>query len=386
MKKAFVITILAVAAQLCYGQGNPRAGYIITHENDTVYGTIDYGTNARNAEVCSFMASGSSGYRRYSATDIKGYRLTDDNIYYVSRTFPVDGRDKTFFAEYLLQGGMSLYYHREGTADLYYFVDEEGRVAVMKKLEGLTDSDHENARIRRETYQDVFDLFGKSGKAQGELWAMQELSPKQLTRITREYNETFCTDFGNSVEYQFQPARPATTPHDILKLSAGPSLITSEMKAVFTTYSHLWGWELKLDYAHLWRSGFGIGINTTMYRAGFYNLGPSFSYEDNCHLTLLYIGPSVVWSKKWGSYWRFEALCGIGYAYSDDDFKENSGIGMLTEVGIEYMVSSHVGIGMEFNVLTNTFKKPEGVLLKKDTSYGIGRINMLGGIRFYFGN
>lgn len=207
MKRLFLAVALAMAAALqVQAQVNPKAGYIITNANDTVYGTVDYRSDVRNAETCSFKADGAAQYTDYGPTDIKGYRLTDDGIYYVSRTFPVDGVNKTFFAEYLLQGGMSLYFHREGTEDLYYFVDEEGQIAVMKELEGLTGSGHHNARIKRETYQDVFNLFKKSGKAQTDLWALHELSPKQLTRITREYNEAFCTEYGDCVEFQYKPA------------------------------------------------------------------------------------------------------------------------------------------------------------------------------------
>lgn len=46
----------------------------------------------------------------------------------------MDGKQKTFFAEYLLQGGVSLFHHTEYNNDYFYFVDENGKVAVMKDL------------------------------------------------------------------------------------------------------------------------------------------------------------------------------------------------------------------------------------------------------------
>ncbi len=206
-----------------YAQVNPKEGYIITNTNDTVFGTIDYLSDAYNAYNCKFKPAGNESFLEYGPTDIKGYRLSNDGIYYVTRTYPVDGQDKTFFAEYLIQGGMSLYFHREDTEDLYYFVDKEGHVAMMKELEGLTGSPHHNARIKREAYQDVFDLFRKSGKAQNDLWAMAELSPKQLTRITREYNEEFCTEYGECVEFQYK-ASSTRSVITRLRLQVGASL------------------------------------------------------------------------------------------------------------------------------------------------------------------
>ena len=52
MKKGIIFFLLSLAAmpmQLA-AQVNPQKGYIITNGNDTIYGTIDYLTDARNGE------------------------------------------------------------------------------------------------------------------------------------------------------------------------------------------------------------------------------------------------------------------------------------------------------------------------------------------------
>lgn len=206
-------------------QVNPKRGYIITNENDTIHGTVDYRSDARNAQVCSFKVDGAPGFRDYRPGDISGYRLDDNGTYYVSRTFPVDGKDVTMFAEYLLKGGMSLYYHLAGNDDLYYFVDENGRVAVLKEQKELTGNRHENARIKREYYREVLDLFSKSGKAQKDLWTTDGLSPKVLTKITREYNEQYCTSYGDCIEYHYKNAGRSSAKVR-LRLKAGASIGT----------------------------------------------------------------------------------------------------------------------------------------------------------------
>ena len=113
-------------------QVNPKQGYIITNEGDTIHGIIDYRSDARNARECHFMAAGSQEYKVYAPADIKGYRFAEDGIYYVTRTFKVDGQEKTFFAEYLLRGGVSLYRHKENDTDYYFFIGEDGRVGTVK--------------------------------------------------------------------------------------------------------------------------------------------------------------------------------------------------------------------------------------------------------------
>ena len=81
--------LLAMISMRLAAQVNPQKGYVITNENDTVYGTIDYLTDAQNVKACLFQKAGESEYKSLSPSDIKGYRLADDGIYYVSRLFSV---------------------------------------------------------------------------------------------------------------------------------------------------------------------------------------------------------------------------------------------------------------------------------------------------------
>ena len=109
MKKVILFVIsVAVHLQL-YAQTNPQEGYIITNENDTVRGTIDYLSDIRNMHICLFKADGEDTYRKYKPGEISGYRLTNNGIFYVTRTFMIGDKEETIFAEFLLQGGVSLY-------------------------------------------------------------------------------------------------------------------------------------------------------------------------------------------------------------------------------------------------------------------------------------
>ncbi|MBQ6063027.1 MAG: hypothetical protein IJK42_03955 [Prevotella sp.] len=133
MRKTICIFLASMAFASMDAQTNPQAGYIITLGNDTVYGTVDYRTDAKNARSCLFRADGEQTFREYMLQDIRGYRLQGQGVFYVTRSFPVEGETKTFFAEYLLKGGVSLYRHRENETDYYYFVDENGNVYTLKE-------------------------------------------------------------------------------------------------------------------------------------------------------------------------------------------------------------------------------------------------------------
>ena len=102
MKKVIVdlLLFLVTKPMLLVAQVNPQKGYVITNENDTVYGTIDYLTDARNAKACLFQKNGEREYKSLSPADIRGYRLADDGVYYVSRMFNGGDKPELLFAEF----------------------------------------------------------------------------------------------------------------------------------------------------------------------------------------------------------------------------------------------------------------------------------------------
>ena len=124
MKKAILfLLLLATMPMQTTAQVNPQKGYVITNGNDTVHGTIDYLTDARNAKACLFQEKGEDGYKSLSPTDIRGYRLADDGIYYVSRMFnggekpSGSTQDEVLFAgqtDYLLGGSLVV---KDGSID-----------------------------------------------------------------------------------------------------------------------------------------------------------------------------------------------------------------------------------------------------------------------------
>lgn len=203
--KQLVAIALFVVLHPCMNasaQMNPKPGFIITNENDTIFGTIDYRSDAKNAYECLFQKEGETTFRSYSPKELKGYRFTDNGIYYVTRTFPVDGQNKEFFAEFLLKGGVSLFRHKENDTDYYYMVDETGKVATVKDTGVMAASPAEVDRAKRNTLREASQIFAKSSKAQDHLWK-KAINAENLTKITRDYDMEYCTDSGDCVQFQY---------------------------------------------------------------------------------------------------------------------------------------------------------------------------------------
>ena len=70
MKKeiVFFLLLLAMMPIQLVAQVNPQKGYIITNENDTIDGTIDYLTDAQNVKACLFQKKGRKSISRCRRT------------------------------------------------------------------------------------------------------------------------------------------------------------------------------------------------------------------------------------------------------------------------------------------------------------------------------
>jgi len=203
-----ILAIMAMALPFAFvqAQTNPKSGYIITNDNDTVRGTIDYLSAGRMARTCRFKAAGEGDFREYRPGEIRGFRFDDNGVFYVTQTLPVEDASTTFFAEYLLQGGVSLYHYAEKGENYYFLTDEEGKTATIKVPTEQARNDDELMRVKRDAVADAWRLLSKSRKAQDRLW-QETLTSENLTSIVREYDMEYCRSAGDCVVFQYDKAK-----------------------------------------------------------------------------------------------------------------------------------------------------------------------------------
>lgn len=206
--KFTALIILTMLPSMIYAQLNPKQGYIITNQNDTIYGTIDYLSDTKCAYNCRFMPAGETEYKVYKPGEITAYRFSNNGVFYITKTFKVENEQKTFFAEYLVKGGVSLFHHKENDIDYYYFVDEKGKIAITKYDGSDLTPTYENlayqSRVnkKRAALGKVTPIFAQSPKALHDLWT-KDLNPENLTQITIDYDMEYCTSAGDCVQYRY---------------------------------------------------------------------------------------------------------------------------------------------------------------------------------------
>ena len=80
-RSILTIVLLAIFATTTMAQTNPKPGYIITNNGDTIRGNIDFRTNEKLSKQCEFWANGGNEDTTYKPGDIEGFRFDNGGKY-----------------------------------------------------------------------------------------------------------------------------------------------------------------------------------------------------------------------------------------------------------------------------------------------------------------
>lgn len=168
----------------------------------------------------------------------------------------------------------------------------------------------------------------------------------------------------------------AKVPGNIIKLSYGPAVLTSNIYYGNDVYGNLSAMNLEVEYTHVWSNGWGLGVQGLQ---SHFDVG-----EHSDCMNLFYVGPCVSYNYRTTKDWLWHLSVGVGYASWDDVPESHSGVGSTTKLGVDYMLSRHIGIGVESTSVLSWFKKPKGWSEHHhDEGYGISQYGFSLGVRFY---
>ena len=196
-------------------------------------------------------------------------------------------------------------------------------------------------------------------------------------RATKQFYEEQEKEYEERMKLQQELIDQA--PRNVLRLSVGPSLMTSKYQVDNHQYKNRVGFDLCVDYDHLWKSGFGIGINYL------YNYT---SFDEGVKSRINYIGPSLVLAPAIKKSFRYDIAFGIGYCHYSDSYEGESEtqnrLGVMMRVGAEWKVAKSLALGAQISYISVRMKKPEGLELEKNEFYGITHFGLQAGLRYYF--
>ncbi|NDW11315.1 hypothetical protein D0T50_00230 [Bacteroides sp. 214] len=188
----YIFMLFALLPIASYGQINLRPGYIITNDNDTLHGSIDFRTPERNASQCVFRDESTGKTTTYYPGNIYGYRFTDDGKFYVTRTLTIGGVEGVYFLEYIIQGIISMYY-LPTHGDCYFFEEADGRLVEVSKEDKIVTLKNGKSGVQRDTrYVGLLTyLFRDSEEVKKKVEGIG-FNQKELVEITKEYHNNVC--------------------------------------------------------------------------------------------------------------------------------------------------------------------------------------------------
>lgn len=229
MKKFFLFALLAISATATMAQINPKPGYVITNNGDTIRGTIDFLSNKKLSRQCVFWADGESEAKTYKPGEIEGFRFTNNGKYFVTRRFELFGESQLYFAEFMVQGMMNLYCVADTYDEYFFFERDDGEMALLTNKSFMSSSSiHESDDIKQEQKEQVGRvklLLKDSWKACHDM-DDSFLSRRKLVDVVRDYHNDVCTDGGTCMVYEYKESSDKMKTH--IKPFAGYAYFSHE--------------------------------------------------------------------------------------------------------------------------------------------------------------
>lgn len=184
-----------------HSQMNYKKGYIITNNDDTIYGKINDWGGRHNSKVCLFKENNKQKVVKYYPTDIKAYRMDGDK-YYASKSFVLKDQSFHVFLEVLIKGNVSLYYGLQGKGNAY-FIEKDNTFICLSNEEIIVLYDpYGNVAfeygtrylVQSKAYKDsLLTVFKESKDIQSRVGFLK-YDKKSLMNITKDYLSEVCKE------------------------------------------------------------------------------------------------------------------------------------------------------------------------------------------------
>jgi hypothetical protein len=205
MKTKIIFIFLILGIIKTSAQSDFRSGYIVTNNNDTLYGLIDYKGSSANKHECLFKENKKAKQQKYTPDEIAAYRFTDSK-YYVSRLINTGEKEEPVFLEYLINGIVNIYSYRDLNGEHYFIEKDKGKIVNLKEeskevIVGLTSYLKETKE-----YRGVLKYLLKDSPTISSEIDQTNLNHKSLIKLASDYHTQMCSD-RSCIIYERKPTK-----------------------------------------------------------------------------------------------------------------------------------------------------------------------------------
>ncbi len=196
---------LLTVSLLVNAQNDYREGYIITNDNDTIHGLINFKDYRKNSQICQFRKTRNDPPTIYTPQDIIAWRINNDR-YYVTRTISVGGDQKELFLEYLIEGEANIYYYRDLLGD-HFLIEKPGyplNEVVYKEEEIVVD--HVNRLKESTRHIGLLQTYlGDCPEIFPQIESLKKPDHDNMIALAREYHQMVCNNDSCIIYAQKKP-------------------------------------------------------------------------------------------------------------------------------------------------------------------------------------
>jgi len=197
----FVLVICWVNGQQLYAQTDFRKGVVITLDNDSIPGWVDYRGFQRNSLVCTFRKTEQGESREYTPTELKGYHISDGRTY-ESKVVKLDStHQESLFLEVLVKGKASLYYYKLNEQD--HFLVEVNNEGVTELIESTVTVERDGVKYSgmKKAYRGLLKYLLADCNRINPLIELSDLQEQSLVHLIRQYNQCMASGGDMSAPY-----------------------------------------------------------------------------------------------------------------------------------------------------------------------------------------
>ncbi len=219
MKHLLLFLIGAFIFFQAQAQMDFRKGYVITNDNDTLKGYVDY----RTLEICSFKETPENkDHKTFMPGEIRGFGF-EFNRWFVSKT--VNANDN-FFLEILVRGPASLYEY-----DDIFYLETQDTILPLKTKSKTTQMSNTTGKFKFREYIGIINFLLKDCPPDIRLLNRMKYRKESFIEIVEEYDQ--CVS-GNYYTYR------STLPRTLKRYGVTAGYVCSVLRHVPYSWHNLY--------------------------------------------------------------------------------------------------------------------------------------------------
>ncbi|HSI90981.1 MAG TPA: hypothetical protein VK927_07680 [Adhaeribacter sp.] len=159
--KNLLLALLSLFAFYAQAQKDFRPGYIVTLQNDTLRGLVNYKGDIKSALKCDFKEKTGTEAQTFTPDQLLGYGFNSGRFFETQQIpiinyqynkltnnfdqVPVPGNQDLNFMEVLVKGRATLYFMTDAASTKHFYIRKEGsEIKELVYLEAFMDSNEQN--------------------------------------------------------------------------------------------------------------------------------------------------------------------------------------------------------------------------------------------------